>query len=87
MDKLDMIECLYKSFAETDEAARTVFRDYMENIYKQLDGNQEKIIDGLASYMQERIDRQDKYEGKDIIIACIMAGRILQEVIDSNCKQ
>lgn len=90
MDSLDMIECLYKSFTETDsqsrEAYRAVFLDYLKNIYKQLNGNQEEIINGLASYMQEKIDNQDRYKGKDIIVVCLMAGRLLQEVIDSNGK-
>ena len=85
MEKLDMIECLYMTYAEKDTASREsyrgVFLDYIGNIYKQLNGNQEKIISGLAEYLQERIEKQDKYNGSDVVIACIMAGKMLQETI------
>ncbi len=85
MEKLDMIECLYMAFAEKDtvnrECYRRVFLDYIGNIYKELNGNQEKIISGLSEYLQERIEKQDKYSDSDIVIACIMAGKMLQETI------
>lgn len=88
MQGLDMIECLYMTFAEKDTASResyrSVFLDYIGNIYKELNGNQEEIISGLSKYLQERIEKQDKYNGSDVVIACIMAGKMLQETISGE---
>ncbi len=43
MDSLELIECLYMSFAEPNgsnrETYRAVFRDWIENIYNTVDGN------------------------------------------------
>lgn len=86
MDSLDILECLYMTYAEQDaknrEAYHSVFYEWIENIYKQLKGNQEEIIKGVSDLLQSRIEKQTKYSGKDICIICMQAGRMLQEVID-----
>lgn len=86
MDSLDILDCLYRSFAEENpverERYRYVFSDWIENIYKKLQGNQEEIINGVSDLLQEKIEKQEKYSGKEICIICIMAGKLLQEIID-----
>lgn len=88
MDSLELIECLYMSFAEPNgsnrETYRAVFRDWIENIYNTVDGNQEEVINGVSETIQNKIEKQSKYSGKEVVIACIMAGRILQEIIDEQ---
>jgi len=88
MDGLGMIECLYMSWAEKEpksrEDYRAVFYAYLENIYTALQGDQELIMGILSEKLREKIEQERKYNDKDIIIACIMAGKILQEIIDEQ---
>ena len=90
MDKLDMLDCLYASFAEKNagnrESYKAVFTEYLENIYNQLHGNQEEITKGLCVVIQDKIEKQNKYSSYDKCLICIMAGRILQELIERECN-